>query len=73
MKRDKALIAARARATPATGIGIWEHIGDDKVPAQGRFITRPVSKPPPRFGRWAKVVTVTRDPRTKQIREERHG
>lgn len=59
MTRADAVLAAQAQAN-STGkpVDVWEHTGDAKHPAQGRFIPRPADADPPRY-RWTKVETVT--------------
>lgn len=41
-------------------IALYEHTGTPKVRAQGRFITRPIDAPPPKFG-WTKRLTLHPD------------
>ena len=62
-------MAVAAREARGSGhlVEVWEHTGDAKHPAQGRFVTRPADTPPPRHGRWTKVSVVEPDSRDEAV------
>ncbi len=56
-------VATREAQAGGHPVDVWEHTGDAKHPAQGRFVTRQTDSAAPRHGRWTKVAVVDPDSR----------
>ena len=56
----EAALQAQAEATRwQAPRDVWQHVGDGTVPGRGTYLLRnPQTLPPPKFGRWIKVLTV---------------
>ena len=62
LTREDAFAEAAARTSAGDPCEVWEHVGGEnpkgRILSTGRFLVRPVDKPPPKWA-WAKVTVLT--------------